>query len=82
MGKQLVDRDGFWALRDKQFSPENIDGMTTRTLPGDEGVMWIAEKSKSTLWLLLVNWGSHNNLAIHQVVQDTIESWILDSTEK
>jgi abhydrolase domain-containing protein 12 len=67
--------DGFWELRGKEeFNNQRID-MVITTLAGDEGELWSFDE-QNPIWLLQVSNGGHNTMSIHQIVDDTIESWL------
>ncbi|KAJ3303442.1 hypothetical protein HDV03_003810 [Kappamyces sp. JEL0829] len=78
LDSSLVERNGYWALRNlkKPFSTKDIKGLVTTTLPGEEGELWAAQERVNPIWMLLVSHAGHNDLSIHHVVHDTIESWL------
>ncbi|KAI9012771.1 Alpha/Beta hydrolase protein [Gaertneriomyces semiglobifer] len=55
------------------------NGYQTRSLPGNEGWLWMSETADNgrvgDVWYLEVKHAGHNDLAKFQVVTDSIEAW-------
>jgi hypothetical protein len=76
LGTRLCSGDGYWELRKDNFKIESIDSCTMTKLDGEEGVLWSFDDKDNPIWLLLVRHAGHNDLSTHQIVNDTLESWL------
>ncbi|KAI8900610.1 Alpha/Beta hydrolase protein [Globomyces pollinis-pini] len=82
----LKEDEGFWELRQpRPFDAKEVAGISVTHLDGDEGTLWSLDhsmtpnsstKTPNHVWFLEVKHAGHNTLSTHQVVKDTIDSWV------
>ena len=73
-GNQYLNTDGFWELRaPMEFDPCQHKVQINNI--GDDGELWTFG-DLDPIWLLRVTHAGHNNLSNHQIVRDTLNSWI------
>jgi abhydrolase domain-containing protein 12 len=76
LGSRLCSGEGYWEVRDGSSNLESFDSCNKTVLDGQEGELWSFDDKSNPIWLLFVKHAGHNDLSVHQVVGDTIESWL------